>query len=315
MKFKKILLAGIDEGKLEPAFWKRIDALTEKIVRIPKDSPEMKKQLADADCVLLSLGSKFDKEDIGIAHKLKYIGMLGTGYGRIDTSYAKTKGILVTNVPSYSTEGVAEFVFAILLEHLRDLEKGKQQARRGNYSEFGLLATEIKGKVFGILGLGRIGSRVAEIASGFGADVRYWSRNRKRKIEKKGIKYEDADVLIPKCDFLSLHFALVKDTEKFLNKERVSKIKSGAVVVNTAPMELVDIDALGKRLEKGDIIFILDHSDEMGADGLKKLSKYANCIIYPPGAYLTKESTMSKQVIFVSNIENFLKGTIRNRIN
>lgn len=315
MKFKKILLVGVDESKLEPAFWKRIDAIAEKKVFVPKESPEIKKQLADADCVLLSLGSKFDKQDIDAAPKLKYVGMLGTGYGRIDTAYAKTKGIVVTNIPGYSTEGVAEFVFAILLEHLRDLEKGKAQARAGDYSEFGFNKTEIKGKVFGILGLGRIGSRVAEIALGFGADIRYWSRNQKKELEKKGIKYENADTLVPKCDFLSLHFALAKETEKFLNAPRIEKLKSGAVVINTAPMELVDIPALEKRLVKGDITFILDHSDEMSAEDLKKLSKHKNCIIYPPGAYLTKEASQLKQEIFVSNIEKFLKGTPTNKVN
>ncbi len=315
MKFKKLLLIGIDNQKLEPAFWKRIDAVTEKRVFVPKESPEIKRQLADADCVLLSLGSKFDKQDIDTASKLKYVGMLGTGYGRIDTAYAKTKGIVVTNIPGYSTEGVAEFVFAILLEHLRDLEKGKAQARAGDYSEFGLGVKEIKRKVFGILGLGRIGSRVAEIALGFGADVRYWSRNRKTEIEKKGAKYEDADSLIKNSNFFSLHFALAKETENFLSAERIQKIKSGAVVINTAPMELINIPALENRLAKGDITFILDHSDEMSAEDSKKLSKHKNCIIYPPGAYLTKESTQLKQEIFVSNVENFLRGTPTNKVN
>src|SRR3989344_2145364 len=303
MKFKKVLIVGIEESKLEPFFWKRIDAISEKKVYVPKDSSDIKKQLADSDCALLFLGTKFGREEIDAAPHLKYIGMFGTGYGRIDTVHAKTKGIIVTNIPRYSTEGVAEFVFAILLEHLRDLEKGKSQARAGNYSEFGFGAAEIKGKVFGILGLGRIGSRVAELALAFGADVRYWSRNKKSELEKKGIKYENTDVLITKCDFLSLHFALTKDTEKFLNRERIQKLKSGAIVINTAPMELIDINALEKRLGRGDITFILDHSDEMTADDLKKLSKHKNCIIYPPGAYLTKEATRAKQEIFVANIE------------
>lgn len=163
--------------------------------------------------------------------------------------------------------------------------------------------------------MGRIGSRVAEIALSFGADVRYWSRNRKKEIEQKGIDYEDSDTLIPECDFLSIHFAQTKDTEKFLNEERIRKIKKGAIVINTTPMEMVDIAALERRLREGDITFILDHSDEMNEEDLKKCSKHRNCIIYPPIAYITKEARIAKQEIFIGNIENFLKGSPTNKLN
>ena len=315
VKFEKILMIGIDEPKLDPEYWKRIDVLAEKRVYLPKDSPDIKKQLADTDCLLTNFGIKVDREDIDSASNLKYIGVLATAYGKIDIDYAKSRGIAVCNIPGYSTEAVAEFVFAIILEHIRELERGKKQAREGNYSEAGFSATEIRNKIFGIFGLGRIGSRVAEIALGFGADVRYWSRNRKKELEMKGAKYEDADILIPKCDFLSLHFAQTKDTENFLNEQRFQKIKKGAIVINAAPMELVDIDALEKRLKNGDITFILDHSDEMSEENLKRLSKYENYIIYPPIAYITKEARISKQEIFIENIENFLKGTPANKVN
>jgi phosphoglycerate dehydrogenase-like enzyme len=256
-----------------------------------------------------------EKELIDSAPNLKYIGVLATAYAKVDYAYAASKGIAVCNIPGYATEAVAEFVFAVILDHIREIERGKKQAREENYSEAGFSATEIKDKIFGILGLGKIGSRVAEIALGFGADIRYWSKNRKKELEVRGVKYEDANALIPKCDFLSLHFAQVKETENFLNEERIKKIKNGAIVVNTAPMELVDISALEKRLENGDIAFILDHSDEMSPENINKLSKFKNCIIYPPIAYVTKEARIAKQEIFVGNIENFLKGRPTNQVN
>jgi glycerate dehydrogenase len=121
--------------------------------------------------------------------------------------------------------------------------------------------------------------------------------------------------LIPECDFLSIHFAQTKDTERFLNGKRIQNIKKGAIVINTTPMEMVDIDALERRLRKGDITFILDHSDEMNEEDLKKLSKHRNCIIYPPIAYITKEARIAKQEIFIGNIENFLKGSPTNKVN
>lgn len=309
MKFKKILTVGISEFSLDPVCWGRVKAFAEKIVILDKDSPEIKKELAGTDCLLTGFGITVDKEMIDGAPNLKYVGVLATAYGKVDVDYAKKKGIVVCNIPGYATEGVAEFVFAVILEHIRETERGKKQAKEGNYSEAGFSATEIKNKTFGILGLGRIGSRVAEIALGFGADVRCWNIERKKEFEEMGIKYEEADELIPKCDFLSIHFAQVKDTENFLNEGRIQKIKKGAIVINTAPMELVDINALAKRLENNDMIFILDHSDQMSQEDINKLSKFENCIIYPPIAYITEEARIAKQEIFINNIENFLKGS------
>ena len=164
------------------------------------------------------------------------------------------------------------------------------------------------------MGLGHIGGRVAELAKGFDADVRYWSRNRKSEHEKKGIKFQDADSLVKEADFVSLHFALVPDTEKFLDEKRLQLIKPGAVIVNTAPMELVDINALEKRLGRGDITFILDHSDEMSEEDLAKLKKFDKCIIYPPIAYLSEEARIAKQEMFVGNMESFLKDAPVNTV-
>lgn len=314
MKFKKILITGFEELELLPEFWKKIDAICEKRVLLPKESPEIKVNLKDTDCLLVRF-NPVPRDLIEASPNLKYIGVLATGYGKVDIDYASSKGIVVCNVPGYATEAVAEFVFAVILDHIREIEKGKKQARGKNYSEAGFLATEVKNKVFGILGLGRIGSRVAEIALGFGADVRYWNVNRGGELETRGVEYEEVDDLIPKCDFLSLHFAHVKDTENFLNEERTQKIKKGAVVINTAPMELVDINALEKRLETGDITFILDHSDEMSQENINRLSKFKNCVIYPPIAYITEEAKRAKQEIFIGNIENFLKGSPTNQVN
>jgi lactate dehydrogenase-like 2-hydroxyacid dehydrogenase len=313
MKFKKILLIHIEENKLDKEYWEKLRSLTNKVVSLGKDD-NPNKELADTDCLLVNFGIPVTKENMDAAPNLKYIGVLATAYGKVDIEEAKKRGIVVCNLPGYSTESVAEFTIAAILESIRDLEKGKEKAREGDYSGAGFSAKEIKNKVFGIFGLGSIGGRAAEIALGFGADVRYWSRNRKKEFEKKGIKYEEADRLIPKCDFISLHFAQTEDTENFLNAKRINKIKKGAVVINTAPMELVDLDALEKRLRRKDITFILDHSDEMSENDLKKLSKYSNCIIYPPIAYVSEEARIAKQEIFVGNIENFLKGSPSNNV-
>ena len=308
MKFSKALFIGIDESQIGPSYWKRIDSLIQKKVSLPKDSSKIAENLKDTVCLLVGFGVTVTKGDIDSSPNLKYIGVLATAYGKVDANYAKKKGITVCNLPGYSTESVAEFVLAVMLEHIRGLEIGKRRGRALNVSEAGISTIEIKNKVFGIIGLGNIGTRVAQLAYGFNADVRYWSKNRKKDIEKKGIKYESLDSLISKADFLSLHLAQTSETERIINQKRFQALKKGAIVVNTAPMDLIDLDALLKRLAKKEITFILDHSDEMSAEDLKKLSRYKNCIIYPPMAYITPEAALNKQEMFTSNIENFVKG-------
>lgn len=305
MKLEKILVTGFNESNLDVDVWKKIKRLTNSIVYTPSE---------DVDC-LLSRFNKVDRKLIDELPSLKYIGVLATGYGTVDTDYAKKKKIVVSNIPGYSTESVAEWVFGLILEHIRELEKAKQVARNGDFSGNGFSAYEIKGKTFGIIGMGRIGKRVAEMAKAFEAKVLYWSRTRKKDIEKKGIKYESIDTLIPKCDFFSFHLNKTKETEGIINEKRIKSIKKGAVVINVSPIELVNLSALENRLKKGDITFIFDHPDEMEKKEVEKLTQFKNCIVYPPIGFVTKEARLIKQDIFVSNLENFLKGKPTNKVN
>lgn len=314
--FTKMLFLNFEEGNLKPEYWRRIDKITKEKVLLKANSSELKEHLPNADCLLLKHGMISDKTLIDNMPKLKYIGILATAYGRIDTVYANKKSITVCNVPGYATEGVAEFVFAAILENLRKISQAKLQAKQGNYVETTFMGTEIKDKTFGIIGLGRIGRRVAELAlNGFGADVVYWSHKRKRDAEKHGIRFMEANKVITTSQILSLHMVYNPQTEKFFDSKRIQLIQPGAIIINTAPMELFDIDALEKRLGKGDITFILDHSDELSPQDTKRLSQYENCILYPPIGLMTEEATKLKQEILVSNLENFLKGKPMNKVN
>ena len=311
MNFNKALLINIDQSALDAEYWNQLDQLASKRIHLPKDSEEIMKELADTDCLLVSFGMLVTKEMIDAAPHLKYIGILATAYGKVDINYAKEKGILVCNLGGYSTEAVAEFSIAAVLENIRQLEEGKRRGREGNYSEEGMQAKEIKGKVFGVIGLGNIGKRVAELASGFGADVRYWSRQKK----EVSFIYQDVDALIAEADFLSINLAQTWETEKFLSQQRFQSLKKGAVVICTVPMELVDIDGLEKRLKQNDIVFIMDHSDETSPEVMKRLISYKNCIIYPPIAFITVEARKERKDRFISNIRNFLNGSPTNIVN
>ena len=311
--FNKMIFLNFEEANLEPGLWERIGNITKQRVLI-QEADLNKKENLDADCLILKLGMQADKKLMDSMPNLKYIGMYGTGFGRIDTANAVKAGITVCNIADYATEGVAEFVIACVLENLRNLTHAKMQAQYGNYSESGYSGTEIKGKKFGIIGLGHIGFRVAEIAAGvFHADVAYYSRS--KKITPENIVFESLNNLLKSSDIISLHLALNEGTNCIISREMINKIKPGAIIINTSPMELFDMPALEERLKKGDITFILDHSDELSAENAKRLAAFPNCIMYPPIGYTTKESTEAKKEIFVSNLENYIKGEPTNKVN
>jgi D-3-phosphoglycerate dehydrogenase len=317
MNFKKILMVGFTEEDFATAEWKRIKDLCVQYVLIEKNSENIAKELVDTDCLLIKLGATVDKSMIDGAKSLKYIGMYGTGYGRIDTEYAKRKSITVCNIAGYSTNGVAELAFALILENIRDVSRAKINAKKGEYSEDSFSGYEISNKKFGIIGMGRIGARISEIASnGFGAEVLYWSKNRKTECETSSVSYvADINELVANSDFISLNLAYNNETEKIFNNELIQKIKSGTVIINLSPMELIEIDALSTRLEKNDITFILDHSDELSESEANLLSKYDNCIMYPPIGYISDESTTGKKIMFVDNLQNYLEGKPSNKVN
>ncbi len=311
MEFKKLVTYGIAESALSPEYWEKVDGLTDKRAFLDKNSNDFLKEMADADALLVSFGTVIDADTIDASPQLRYIGIAATAYNKVNVAYAKTKNIIVTNLPGYSTESVAEFTIAAILEQMRQLEKGKNNGRQGNYDESEFSAREIQHKNFGVLGLGQIGHRVAEIALGFSANVFYWSKHHHLEAEQKGIRFSELDQLAQSSDILSLNVALNVETTKILNKLRIQSLKPGAIVINTAPMELVDLDALADRLQQGDITFILDHSDQMTKEDITKITS-PHCIIYPPIAYVSQEARTNKQNLLVENVERFLAGRPQN---
>ncbi len=201
-KLQKVVCLGFNGSELEENYWQELDALATK--RILAASEAELGSNTDAEGLLVKLGVKVSKDLIDKLPNLKYVGMLGTGYGGIDTTYAASKGITVTNIADYATEGVTEFTFGILLEYLRDIAKAKKEAKDGDYGD-DFTGGEIKGKKFGVIGLGDIGKRTAQLAQAFGADVCYWSRNRKQDLEATGMTYCELDDLLTSCDIITLN--------------------------------------------------------------------------------------------------------------
>jgi glycerate dehydrogenase len=313
MKLQKLLCIGFSGNELEDNYWQEIDALVGSRVLIA-NSLEIGDN-KDADTLLVKLGAKVGKETIDMFPNLKYIGMLGTGYGGIDTTYAASKGITVTNIADYATEAVAEFTFGILIEWCRGVYRALDLATNGIYEDDDHPGMEIKGKKFGVIGLGHIGLRTAELAQAFGCEVTYWSRTRKPDAEAKGIKYQELDDLLVNSDIITLNLALNPETEGVINADRIKKFKTNAIFINPSPMELIDFKALVTRLKQNDMEFMLDHSDEMTVEQLKELKELHSCKIYPAIAYLTREASQLKKHIYIDNLKSYLDGKSANKVN
>ena len=312
--FNKMVFLNYKGSELWSQYWQRIDRLTTNKVLISKDDSKLQSELKNADALLLKpVGDKINKAFIDMVPKLKYIGMLGTGTQGIDLAYCNSKKIVVTNVRDYATEGVVEITFGWIFDQIREIEREKNVARKGDYSGSTFGGVEIKGKNFGVIGLGNIGRRTAEIAKAFGANVRYWSRNRRESEEKiLGIQYMDVNSLIQTSDFITLNISFAPETRDFLDGERINLIKKGSILINPSPMELINFDALVKRLNKNDMTFIFDHSDEVEPKQLNIFKKFSNCIIHLPIGFTTKEAFATKQESFAKNIESFLRGSPKN---
>ncbi len=310
--FSKAIFVDFKKDGIDKSYFERINRLFKKVEFIKPDDPSLYTKLRDVEVVFVQIFTKVDKQFIDAAPKLKYVGVQSTAY---DAKYARSKHIVVCNLGGYSTEAVAEFFFAILLESGRELEKVKQQAKKADFSFNKFMGLELKGKTLGLLGAGRIGSRMAEIGLGFGMKVIYFSRTKKPKIEKLGAKKRQLDDVLAQADIVSMIMSLNKETKGIMSKKKISLLKPGAVLISLAPPSLIDQEAIIEAANKGKVTFMFDHSDDISASLAKRFLKTKNCIVYPPTAFRTHEANTARIETFVSNIEQFAKNKPQNVVN
>lgn len=261
----------------------------------------------------------FTRETMERLPKLRYIGVTATGYNIIDTKAAEEMGIIVTNVPEYSTEGVAESVFAHILEFTHrtgllseDVHNGKWAAS-GHFSYFPYPLAELHGKTMGIVGMGHIGMRTAEIAAAFGMAVIYNSRSPKPEAEEKGFRQVDLKTLFSESDFISLHVPLTEKTENMINKESLSLMKPSAILINTARGGLIDEEALAEALREKRILGAgLDVLREEPPINGSPLIGLEECIITPHTAWSAKETRQRLMNNALENLVCFMIGTPKN---
>ena len=299
--------------------WEPLKALGELTVYSRTKAEDVVERAKDAEIVLTNK-VVFTDEVMAQLPKLKYIGVLATGYNVIDVEAAHRRGIVVTNIPAYSTASVVQMTFAQILNitnqvgHYAGEVRGKRWSNNPDFCYWDTPLIELSGKTMGIVGLGHIGSRVAHVAREFGMDVFALTSKDSSQLPD-GIQKTTIDGLLGVADILTLHCPLTKDNYHMINAERLEQMKPGAILINTARGALVDEAAVAKALESG-------HLAAYGADVMDvEPPKADNPLLGQPHAFLTphiawatKEARTRLMNICVANVKAFIEGHPINRV-
>ena len=295
--------------------WAELKALGQVTVYERTSPSETVARAAEADMVLTNK-VVVSKEVMDQLPHLKYIGVLATGYNVVDIEAAHQRGIIVTNVPAYSTESVAQMVFAHLLTVTNRTEHYAQENRQGRWSRnadfcyWDFSHMELAGKTFGIVGLGNIGRRVAEIALAFGMKVKAVSS---KTTLPAGIEKVSLEALLATADVLSLHCPLTDSTRHLINADTLAKMKSSAILINTGRGPLIDDQAVADALADGRLAaFCADVLTQEPPLADNPLLKQPNAFITPHIAWASKEARVRLIQVATSNVRAFLSGTPQN---
>ncbi len=277
-------------------------------------------RIGDAPIVLINK-TNFDAALMDACPNLKLICVLATGYNVVDCQAAKERGILVCNVPAYSTNSVAQFTFALLLELCHQVGAHSQAVHRGDWSncpDFCFWYTpqmELTGKTLGIIGFGSIGQTVAQIAKTFGLHVIAYSRSI-REEGKTLAEYVSLDELLARSDIISLHCPMTPETNKIINAATIEKMKDGVILLNTARGGVIDEDAVAFALGTGKISGY--GADVVSAEPISPLNPLLtapNAILTPHMAWAPTEARQRIISITKQSVEGFLNGNIVNAVN
>lgn len=303
--------------------WEGFEKLGELVVydRIPTDTQSVIKHIGDAEIVITNK-TPLTKAIFDACPSIRYVGVLATGYNVVDIEAAKEKGIPVTNVPTYGTQAVAQFVFALLLDichHVRqhnDAVKNGEWTKRGEFCFWNYPLIELANKTMGIIGFGNIGQAVANLALAFGMKVLAYDIKQDVVLNNENIRYVSLDELYRYSDIISLHCPLFPSTQGIINKDSIAKMKDGVIIINTSRGPLIVEEDLKDALISGKVSNAA--VDVVSSEPIKEdnpLLSAPNIIITPHIAWAPKESRKRLMDIAVSNLEAFLNNTPVNVVN
>lgn len=308
---------GVNPGDIS---WNRIEELGELTV-YPRTAPEeVLQHVGDAE-IALTNKTVFDANIIAQLKNTKYIGVLATGYNVVDTKAARERGIVVTNIPAYSTDSVAQMVFAHLLNVSNHVEHYAEETRNGVWSRcpdfcyWNKPLFELAGKTLGIVGLGNIGMKVAQIAQAFGMNVLAYTSKTPDQLPE-GIRKTTLDGLFGASDVVSLHCPLTDTTRELMNNTSIEKMRDGAILINTGRGPLVNEADVVDALASGKLgAYCADVLSCEPPSPSNPLVGAPHAFITPHVAWATLEARLRLMDIAVNNIKSFLEGSPTNVVN
>ena len=301
--------------------WDGLKALGDVTIYDRTAADKVVERAAGAEIVFTNK-TPINEEAINQLNSLKFIGVLATGYNIVNTEAAKEKGIIVSNVPGYGTTSVVQMTIALLLELCVHVQRHSDAVMEGKWAKsadwcfWDYPLVELSGKTMGIIGFGRIGQQVGDVATAFGMNIIGNSRNWTDQSQRKNFRWAEIPELLEQSDVVSIHCPLFPETKGLINKESLKTMKKSAFLLNTSRGPIVVDEDLAEAL----------NNDVIAGAGIDVLSveppaadnplfKAKNCIITPHIAWATKEARLRLMNATVNNLSSFLNGNPVNVVN
>ena len=317
---KIVVLDGYTENPGDLS-WKDLGDLGELTVYNRTAGEEIVRRIADAQIVITNK-TPISRETLEACPQIRYIGVLATGYNVVDVEAAAERGIPVTNIPTYGTAAVGQFAIALLLEICHHIGYHSEAVRRGRWEnnkdwcfwDYPLI--ELAGKTMGIIGFGRIGQTTGRIARSMGMEVIANDACENPELEKEGFRYVELSELLARSDVVVLHCPLLPSTEGLINRETISRMKDGVILINNSRGPLIVEQDLADALVNRKVYAAgLDVVSSEPIRGDNPLLKAPNCIITPHISWAPRESRKRLMDIAVENVRAFLDGNPVNVVN
>ena len=317
MRMKIVVLDGytLCPGDLT---WEPLRALGEVTVYDRTMPQEVIARIGDAPVVLTNK-AVITREVLDACPSVRYVGVLATGYNVVDIAAAAERGVVVTNVPAYSTQAVVQHALALLLESASHVAAYDAQVKAGRWAgspDFCFFAEpteELAGRTLGIVGFGHIGQAMARAAQGLGMDVIVSTPHPKPEQAAGGLRFVTMDELLTRSDVISLHCPLTQATRGLIGAQAISRMKDGVRIINTARGPLVDGRAMADALGRGKVAcYMADVLEQEPPRADDPLLSAPNTILTPHVAWAPRQTRERLLSVAVCNVEAFLQGAPRN---
>lgn len=302
--------------------WEELEALAGELILYDRTPPERIVERAQGADLILTNKTPLSSETLQRLTQLRYIGVLATGFDVVDVQAAAEQGITVTNIPTYSTDSVVQLVFALLLELCHNVSVHNEAVHKQEWAaqpDFCFWKTpliELSGKTMGIIGYGRIGEQVAQIAAAFGMRILAHNRSHKGRTDFPNFAWGELDEILREADVVSLHCPLTEETKGLINHKTLQQMKNTAFLINTARGKLIVEQDLADALAEGQIAGAgLDVLSSEPPQPNHPLIHARNCVITPHIAWATLEARSRLMKIAVENVRSFIAGKPINQVN